>query len=65
MPIKTLITANPFKALLDSLWERGEDGEILAREIAETLAYAIVEGKGESCNKLEEFERLLSLSEPT
>ena len=51
--------SNPFTALLKALWRRGEDGEVLARELAEALKYAMKEGKGPDCDLHAEFDRLL------
>lgn len=53
---------NVFTAVAEALWARGEDGEVIARELAHTLVAVIKQGI--SSDSLEdvkaEFDRLLS-----
>ena len=48
---------NVFKAVAKAQWAKGDDGEVIARELAQALQYVIHEGKG-SCDYAAEFSRL-------
>ena len=37
---------NLFLIILEALWARGEDGEVLARELMSALKHAIAQGTG-------------------
>lgn len=56
---------NPFAALTEVLWARGENGEVLARLLANALAAIIHEGMGNVVDRVDasvmhsEFERLV------
>lgn len=54
---------NPFLALAKALWARGDDGEIIARDLANALLHIIKDGMGFRDNSQEqaaEFIRLTS-----
>jgi hypothetical protein len=54
--------SNPFLALAKALWERGEDGEFLAREVAETFKWLSDDGVGDG-KDVAEYARLRPRSE--
>lgn len=48
---------NLFKAMVDTMWAQGLDGEDIARDLAKALLYVIKEGKGDDKPEVE-FLRL-------
>jgi len=52
--------SNMFTAISKARWAKGEDGEVVARELAQSLLYVIQEGKGKDTNLAKEWKRLLN-----
>jgi hypothetical protein len=52
---------NLFYAAAQASWRRGEDGEMIAKDLAHAVEWIIREGKGEDCDVTEEFDRLRNL----
>jgi hypothetical protein len=53
------INYNIFKAVAESLWANGEDGEAVARDLATALKHVVIVGKGADTKVMEEIDRLL------
>jgi hypothetical protein len=53
------INYNIFKAVAESLWAHGEDGEAVARDLAAALKHIVIMGKGADTKVMEEIDRLL------
>lgn len=54
-----MLDTNPFYQSAMALWKRGEDGEVIARELAEAFTAIVEEGKGKGYCVEAERQRLL------
>jgi hypothetical protein len=50
---------NLFKMIAEGLWAQGEDGEQIARDLAEAFVWVVQEGKGEDAKPLDELLRFM------
>jgi hypothetical protein len=64
MDSQVMKTSNPFLALAKAMWERGEDGEVIAREVAATFKWLSDDGVGIGQDEAE-YARLRPQSEVT
>lgn len=53
------LETNLFHQIAQTLWAKGEDGEVIARDLAKALAHVIREGVDK--DPVEEFRRLITL----